>query len=65
MKEAAKMVDMSYSTAKKIYGKFRKQNVQRHSNKIEGSIRAEYVEVPPTQAVSIPVICLLAGRYQN
>lgn len=42
MKEAAKIVDMSYSTAKKIYGKFRKQNVERQALKVEGTIEATY-----------------------
>lgn len=45
MKEAAKLVQMSYSTAKKIYGKFRKQNMEK-SKIEEGTVRATYKEVP-------------------
>lgn len=44
MKDAAKLVEMSYSTAKKIYGKFRRQNMEKQSSKLEEmSCRAGYI----------------------
>lgn len=64
--QAAKKVEMSYSTAKKIYGRFRKFNIEKHFlPSEEKAICAHYVEVPEGSAKPIPIVCLIAGNIQN
>lgn len=65
MKDAAKIVDMSYSTAKKIYGKFRKNNMQKKTIGIEESVSvSDYRVISNGEQKPIQIICLLAGHLQ-
>lgn len=60
------MVEMSYSTAKKIYGRFRRGNLEKHSPKHnEDSPRASYATITESPVKPIPIICLIAGNPQN
>jgi len=57
---------MSYSTAKKIYGKFRRSNIEKNAMAVEERVtRAAFVEVPQGTARPIPTVCLIAGNHQN
>ena len=66
MKDAAKALCMSYSTAKKIYRRFRLANLSKNTLKVEDcKIQAEYKEISEFTSRPITIICLIAGNCQE
>lgn len=57
---------MSYSTAKKIYGRFRRSNLEKNSIAVEDkAVRASFSETMEKTVKNISIVCLIAGNPQN
>ena len=66
MKEAAKKMKMSYSTAKKIYSRFRRTNLEKNFTFCEEvETVAGYKDIEEGTQAKISIICMIAGALET